>query len=214
MRHTARHVTTSLLVTGGLLLGACGGSDAPTSADLPTADSSADDAATSGLAPDEPVDADDPAIGGEAPDGVSTGGAYSGGVVAENFDGICDILDETEVAELFAIEPTSVVSSVNTGTGVCEFGDGATVRLLVNRPDIAVSMDAPDFYRQTVDFIIADGITVAEADVNGITRAVFSERDNATIVFALDPYYVELRDKGGQDIPLTVLVTDVADALR
>ena len=101
------------------MFGACGGSDAPTSADLPTANSSADDAATSGLAPDDPVDADGPAVSGEAPDGSSTGDAYSGGVVAENFDGICDILDDTKVAELFAIEPTSVVSSVNTGTGVC-----------------------------------------------------------------------------------------------
>lgn len=222
MRRAARSTSTSLLlIVGVLLLAACGGSDAADADpidnaaqdELPVA-APADDAATSGIAPDEPVDPDDPAVSGEAPEGASSGGAYSGGVLAENFDGICEVLDEAKVAELFGIEANSVVSSVNTSTGVCEFGDGGTVRLLVSRPDLSVGADAPDFYRDTIDFIIAEGISVAEADVNDVLRATFIERGDATIAFALDPYYVELRDTGGQDIPLTVLVTDVVAALR
>lgn len=219
MRHTAQKVSIASLAAGALLLSACGGGsdDADSDAgndELPVEPSSADDAATSGIAPEEPLDPDDPAVSGEAPEGAASGGAYSGGVIADSFDGICDVLDEAKVAELFAIEANSVVSSVNTSTGVCEFGDGATVRLLISRPDLSVGADAPDFYRDTIDFVIADGIDVAEADINDVLRATFIERGDATIAFALDPYYVELRDTGGQDIQLTALVSDVADALR
>lgn len=210
MRSTARSRSMSLLVAGGLLLVACGGGSDATDDSLP----SADDAATTEIVEQEPLDSDDPAVSGEAPADAAAGGAYSGGVVAADFNGVCDILDNAKVAELFSIEATSVVSSVNTGTGVCEFGDGGTVRLLVSRPDISLGMDAPDFFRQTVDSLISEGLNVGEAEVNGITRAAFVEGNKATIAFALDPFYVELRDTNGQDIVLTVLVADVVEALR
>jgi len=224
MHQHSRSIPVALLLVGTLVLAACGGSDTPDAVessvtdsavdDLPSAEASSDDAATSELVPDEPVDADDPAVSGEAPDDGSAGGAYSGGVVASSFDGICDVLDEAQVAELFDVEATSVISSVNEGTGVCEFGDGGNVRLTIKRPDIESGADAPDFYQDIVEALTAEGIDVVETNVDGIDRATFLERGGVTITFALDPYYVELSDRNGQDMALTALVTQVAEALR